>query len=271
MSASTTSASNVTKQKFELKVLHAGFHRTGSMSLALALEILGLGPVWHVQRNTSQGNYAFNRKGLSWWNKNNFEKFRQLDKNEHVDFNEWLEIIQCPCIMDCPTILYFDKIFEQFPDCKVIVPCFEFEKWYKSMSFTIKTISKSKLFTFISLFIINCRLVKDYYFPRLFNNQIDLFLNDEKVARKYYDDQLSHISKIVPKESLLVFDIRDGWEPLCKFLNKPIPKVPFPRSNSQKNVKKRAHRNALSYVIIFYVLPFIVLIVTLAIAMITVT
>ena len=35
----------------------------------------------------------------------------------------------------------------------------------------------------------------------------------------------------VPKERLLVWDVRDGWEPLCKFLNKPVPKKPFPELN----------------------------------------
>ena len=34
-----------------------------------------------------------------------------------------------------------------------------------------------------------------------------------------------------PKDKLLVFDVKEGWEPLCKFLNKPIPDVPFPNTN----------------------------------------
>ena len=35
----------------------------------------------------------------------------------------------------------------------------------------------------------------------------------------------------VPKEQLLVWDLKDGWEPLCKFLNVPIPDEPIPRCN----------------------------------------
>ena len=34
-----------------------------------------------------------------------------------------------------------------------------------------------------------------------------------------------------PEDKLLVFDVKEGWEPLCKFLNKPIPDVPFPNTN----------------------------------------
>ena len=32
-----------------------------------------------------------------------------------------------------------------------------------------------------------------------------------------------HVIATVPKEDLLVWDLKEGWEPLCKFLNKPIP------------------------------------------------
>jgi hypothetical protein len=41
-----------------------------------------------------------------------------------------------------------------------------------------------------------------------------------------------------PKEKLLVFDVKEGWEPLCKFLGKPIPNVPFPNTNDTEQMKK---------------------------------
>lgn len=41
----------------------------------------------------------------------------------------------------------------------------------------------------------------------------------------------------VPPEKLLVFDVKEGWEPLCKFLNKPIPDEPFPNINDRDEIK----------------------------------
>jgi hypothetical protein len=38
----------------------------------------------------------------------------------------------------------------------------------------------------------------------------------------------------VPKEKLLEMDLAGGWEPLCKFLNKPVPNEPFPRMNDRE-------------------------------------
>ena len=42
----------------------------------------------------------------------------------------------------------------------------------------------------------------------------------------------------VPKERLLEWYVEDGWEPLCKFLGKEIPKVPFPRANDAAAFEK---------------------------------
>ena len=46
--------------------------------------------------------------------------------------------------------------------------------------------------------------------------------------------------RIVPKERLLESDITDGWEPLCTFLNKPMPDIPFPRVNDADARKEMA-------------------------------
>ena len=47
------------------------------------------------------------------------------------------------------------------------------------------------------------------------------------------------IKRITPKDRLLIYKIEDGWEPLCKFLDKPVPGVPFPRVNETKAVQEK--------------------------------
>lgn len=39
------------------------------------------------------------------------------------------------------------------------------------------------------------------------------------------------IRGLVPKEKLLEWTVEDGWEPLCAFLDKPVPDEPFPHRN----------------------------------------
>ena len=43
----------------------------------------------------------------------------------------------------------------------------------------------------------------------------------------------------IPKERSLVYDVKTGWEPLCNFLNVPVPSTPFPRSNVRDEFKTR--------------------------------
>ncbi|KAJ6537629.1 hypothetical protein B0H19DRAFT_1382382 [Mycena capillaripes] len=43
----------------------------------------------------------------------------------------------------------------------------------------------------------------------------------------YYDE----VRRMVPEERLLEYRVGEGWEPLCKFLGKPIPEEPFPKTN----------------------------------------
>ncbi len=39
------------------------------------------------------------------------------------------------------------------------------------------------------------------------------------------------VKAMVPEDRLLVVDLREGWEPLCKFLDVPVPGEPLPRAN----------------------------------------
>ncbi|RYE88216.1 MAG: sulfotransferase family protein, partial [Hyphomicrobiales bacterium] len=42
------------------------------------------------------------------------------------------------------------------------------------------------------------------------------------------------VQESIDPERLLVFDVRQGWEPLCAFLGVPVPSISFPRLNSSK-------------------------------------
>ena len=42
---------------------------------------------------------------------------------------------------------------------------------------------------------------------------------------------------LVPPKQLLVFDVKEGWAPLCKFLQLPVPDVPFPNINDANEIR----------------------------------
>lgn len=55
---------------------------------------------------------------------------------------------------------------------------------------------------------------------------------------RIYSEHIERVKRVVPKEQLLVMSVKEGWEPLCRFLDKDIPKGDFPRSNSTADKQK---------------------------------
>jgi hypothetical protein len=54
----------------------------------------------------------------------------------------------------------------------------------------------------------------------------------------YFNEREAQIKEQVPADRLLVFDAKEGWEPLCRFLNVAIPESDFPRVNSREETRK---------------------------------
>ena len=53
------------------------------------------------------------------------------------------------------------------------------------------------------------------------------------------------ISK-VPADRLLVYEISQGWEPLCEFLEVPVPDAPMPHLNDATSFRAMVGLPALS-------------------------
>jgi len=42
-----------------------------------------------------------------------------------------------------------------------------------------------------------------------------------------------------PQDRLLVYEVKEGWEPLCEFLGVEVPDEPFPRLNDTAEMRRR--------------------------------
>lgn len=60
-----------------------------------------------------------------------------------------------------------------------------------------------------------------------------------KNARTGYDRHYEHVRSLVPKDRLLEYYVKDGWEPLCKFLHVDHPGIEFPRGNTTDTLNRR--------------------------------
>ena len=85
-------------------------------------------------------------------------------------------------------------------------------------------------------------------------------------ARPMYREHYELVRKVTPKERLLEYELGSGWEPLCTFLGKPIPDIPFPKSNETDMLLEKVGiiiRRRLKVVLrkaLIVVIPFLILV-----------
>jgi hypothetical protein len=54
-----------------------------------------------------------------------------------------------------------------------------------------------------------------------------------------FDRYSEQVKRDIPPERLLIFDVGNGWEPLCAFFGVPVPQTPFPRENAAAEFQTR--------------------------------
>ncbi len=196
-----------------LKVIGSGFGRTGTMSTKLALEQLGLGPCHHMVE--VMGNPA----QPAFW--------AALAAGEEVDWAEVFEGYNSQ--VDFPGAAVWHETSNAFPNAKVIHTERPEDEWWISYSATIGKFFDQRP---------NIPLPPPI--AAIFETMEKLLLQnilggklDRDLAIAAYRKNNAKVREVIPADRLLVFTPTDGWTPLCRFLNVPVPANAFPRSNAR--------------------------------------
>jgi hypothetical protein len=80
------------------------------------------------------------------------------------------------------------------------------------------------------------RMSRDLIVDKIFGDD----LTNKEHALAIYRRNIEEVKAGLPAERLLVFDVAEGWEPLCAFLGLPVPDIPFPSTNNTKEFQERA-------------------------------
>lgn len=201
-----------------LSVIGAGFGRTGTNSLKLALEQLGVGPCHHMLEV-----FAAPQSASHWQD--------ALD-GKYVDWDVALEGFKSQ--VDWPGAFFWRELSEWSPDAKILLSIREEESWFKSISDTIFALS------------IDPEKIEDpaakalaLMVNELLDRTIGSQERDHDTVLRAYRRNTEQVTAEVPSDKLLMFDVRQGWQPLCEFLDIPIPDTPFPRVNSTDEFNTR--------------------------------
>lgn len=196
-----------------MKVIGAGFGRTGTMSMQAALETLGY-RCYHMREVPEQPGH------LKAWHE-------FVSGRASMDWKALFENYEAT--VDFPACVYYQELLREFPDAKVVLNVRDPEPWYNSFMTLMKTVDGFRIFRFIPKarrFIAFSDLILGQVFNGSFERDhcIDVFNRHNQAVKES-----------VPKDRLLVFRVQEGWEPLCEFLGCEVPEgVPFPHLNEGK-------------------------------------
>ena len=195
-----------------INIIGVGVGRTGTYSLRLAINKLGFGPCHHMEEvlknmDVQVALWSETLKGNADWN------------SIYDGFNS---------AVDWPTAGFFRELIKEYPTAKFILTERNPENWADSFGSTIYKLiggrdkAPEKMHNWLNM--VN-KVITKTGFPEGLGRDglINGFIAHNNAVRE-----------IIPEEQLLIFQVKDGWEPICNFLNVPVPDEPFPRTNNRE-------------------------------------
>lgn len=202
-----------------MKVIGAGFGRTGTHSLKLALEQLGFASCYHMVEVFTHPEHNAVWEGATLGKPPDWKKF----------------LAPYPAGVDWPICNFWRELSDVFPDAKFILTERDPEAWYKSISQTIIASMTREHEPDDPVRKAQAKMGKLVVAETVFGNRFD---KGHVIAT--YKRHNEEVKATLPHSRLLVYDSPQGWGPLCEFLNVPVPATPFPKTNSTEEFRARA-------------------------------
>ena len=203
--------------------------RTGTLTQKVALEMLGFGPCYHMVDVLADLDQA------KLWQ-------RALDGE-----GPWEQIFDgFNSTVDWPGGYFYRELIDVYPDAKVLLSVREAQAWERSMRETVWAVRHGE--SLVRLLSSAQAHVNEQW--RGFLEMIDrlvwegegTFASGHAEPQQLIDTMIRHnreVEEVVPSERLLVWDVKEGWERLCEFLEARVPPQPFPHVNDRTEFLNR--------------------------------
>jgi hypothetical protein len=216
-----------------MKVIGAGFGRTGTMTLKAALEELGVGPCYHMIE-------------VLWGDTSRLPLWQAAANGEDVDWQAVFAGFEAT--VDWPGCTFYEPLMEVFPEAKVLLTVRDPDAWYESAKNSIyasliagrkgelkggtNTPPSPEAFAMISALI----------WEGTFHGRFE----DRAYAIEVFNRHNEDVRRKVPAERLVVHEVKEGWQPLAEMLGVEAPDTPFPRLNDKEAFREMVGLPALA-------------------------
>ena len=158
-------------------------------------------------------------------------------------------------VTDVPPAFWFQEIYEAFPDAKVILSLRDNEEvWVQSWAKQnehVQTLGGFLRRVLISWPLkIKCRILGKQTPLELVNEVLyaafgSVNSKSTVLFKKKYREHNERVQAVIPKEKLLIYNVKQGWKPLCEFHGCEVPDLEFPRENVGLSTTRRQFAEAL--------------------------
>jgi hypothetical protein len=227
---------SVPKPGTKFQVIGAGLSRTGTASFSEALRILLKGPVYHGGTQATLGPEI----EIKSWIKllSHFPPKTPSDENVIHDLLKQ-RLDGYAAATDAPTSGLVKELLEVYPNALVICTVRDPDAWVSSMA-GVSTASTRGFLRFVLFPLPGMRYFVDYI-NVLRKQWMYLYGESEPPTTKTHYEHIEYLKRVVPKDRLVFFNVKEGWEPLCEVLGKEVPKgIPFPRINDGEAIDRLA-------------------------------
>jgi hypothetical protein len=212
-----------------LKVIGAGFGRTGTWSTFAALKQIGF-PCYHMQEVI-----------LNKANKSHLDFWREVARSPAGVQHDWNRVFAgYTATVDNPGCCVWRELLAAYPDAKVLLTLHPrgAEAWYESTLDTIYFTEKLWQWKVLETLTPFARKFGDMSRRLIWQRTLQGTMPDRARAISRYQAHIEEVKAAVPPERLLIFRVTYGWAPLCAFLGVEPPADPFPNLNDRASIKQ---------------------------------
>jgi hypothetical protein len=212
-----------------LKIIGAGFGRTGTWSTKAALNQLGF-PCYHMTEVILNKD---NKTHLDFW--------RKVANSPPGVQHPWNQVFaNYAAAIDNPACCVWRELLAAYPDAKVLLTLHPrgAEAWYESTIETIYFTERMWQFKVLEWLTPFGRKFGDMSHKLIWQRSLQGTMTDKAKAIARYNAHVEDVKAAVPADKLLIFSVDQGWGPLCAFLGAPQPAGDFPNVNDRAEFKK---------------------------------
>ena len=171
---------------------------------------------------------AKSRTQIDYWS--------DIAQNKPVDWDKVFEGFQSTT--DFPACIYYQELADHYPNAKVVLSVRDEDSWYRSVEQTILPFAKAAPRWIIAL-VPPLKRMHNAVDQLVWKNVFGGKASDPEHAKAVFRAHNQQVIERIPEERLLVFQAKDGWQPLCAFLGVKVPDEPFPHVNDTAEMQQR--------------------------------